>query len=174
VNWHAYVANNPVTRTDPYGLDWLDDASNLSAGFADTITFGLTGLARQALGTDVVVNRNSGMYAGGSWAGVGWSVAMGGAMGAKAAGAKGAGTEFSHLWPTRRGGPRSIWNGNYVSKARHALHDPHRMLKGMTKADKLWPGIQQLDRIPRFPLGIGAGLGYGLLGRAVNGDDGPC
>ncbi len=115
MNWYAYAGGNPVVRIDPEGLDWLDDASNFSAGFADTVTFGPTGQARRWMGTDDFVNRNSGMYTGGSWTGVGWSVAMGGAAGARAAGARGAGMEFSHWIPKLFGGPRSIWNGNYVT-----------------------------------------------------------
>jgi hypothetical protein len=35
--------------------------------------------------------------------------------GIRAVGTRGAGREFPHWIPNGRGGPRSIWNGNYVT-----------------------------------------------------------
>ena len=32
VNFYGYVSSNPIGRVDPYGLDWLDNLSNFSAG----------------------------------------------------------------------------------------------------------------------------------------------
>jgi hypothetical protein len=56
---------------------------------------------------------------------VGASAALG-ALGVRWGGVAGRGKEFSHWIPNRAGGPRSIWNGNYVPKSTHALSDPYR------------------------------------------------
>jgi RHS repeat-associated protein len=77
---YAYVADDPLGRTDPSGCDWLNDVLNTVAvglmhgpgadvasvleGIGDGATFGLTGLARQAMGTDCEVQKN-GFYFGG-------------------------------------------------------------------------------------------------------------
>jgi len=47
---------------------------------------------------------------------------------------------------------------------RHAMHDPYRYLKGMSKATKRFPAvIQQLDRVPRVYYGTALGaLSAGL------------
>jgi hypothetical protein len=60
-------------------LDWLENASNFSAGFGDTVSFGLTRKVRQWMDTDKVVSRDSGWYKGGIVTGVAHGVAMGGA-----------------------------------------------------------------------------------------------
>ena len=170
VNWYEYAENNPLVWVDPEGLgrDWFDDLTDFSAGMGDTLSFGLTAQVRGWMGTDSFVNRCSGWYSGGEWAGVGLDIAIGGAGGAARAGTKAAGREFSHFIPKRLGGLRSIWNGNYVTPLRHAMHDPYRYLKGMSKAEKFLPGIQQLDRIPWVFRGIGTGAGFGFGGRHVN------
>lgn len=54
------------------------------------------------------------------------TVGAGYAKGVQAAGTAGQGLEFSHWIPARAGGPTTIWNGNYVSIAEHALSDPAR------------------------------------------------
>jgi hypothetical protein len=120
------------------------------------------------MGTDEFVDPCSGWYSGGEWAGVAHGLATGVAGGIKAAGVKAAGKEFSHFIPKRSGGPRSIWNGNFVTPLRHARHDPFRNLKGMRKTDKLLPGLQQLDRVPNTWRGTGIGLGWGPGGRRGN------
>ncbi len=66
-NLYAYTANNPVMFVDPLGLDWLTNLSNFSAGFGDSLTFGLTGVVRQWMGTDHVVDRGSGYYQAGEY-----------------------------------------------------------------------------------------------------------
>ena len=55
--------------------DWLHDASNLAAGFGDTVSFGLTSEFRQTYGYDSVIDYDSGLYFGGEVAGYGVSVA---------------------------------------------------------------------------------------------------
>ena len=40
VNFYDYVGNNPTGRVDPYGLDWLDNLSNFSAGAGDFLSGG--------------------------------------------------------------------------------------------------------------------------------------
>jgi len=185
-NFYAYVGNAPATAVDPMGLQWspprdaggnisavppynYDSWSDFGAGFGDNVTFGLTGLARKALGSDTFVDRCGGAYSVGQWAGVAWSVAFGSTAGATAAGTRGAGREFSHWIPTRMGGPRSVFNGNYVSAARHYLHDPFRYPPGWRALGDKWPAaLQQLDRVPNVFKGTAAGAAYGGASVAAN------
>ena len=97
------------------------------------------------------------------------SVGTGVVGGIKAAGTKCVGREFSHWLPKRLGGPRSIWNGNYVSPVRHYLHDPFRFPAGWQQlGPKLNPFFQQLARLPNTWIGTGAGLGYGFGSQYFN------
>jgi hypothetical protein len=95
------------------------------------------------------------------------------------AGTRGAGREFSHGIPDRilkRTGSnwvrntfgRSRFNGNYVTPARHALHDPFRYITG--GAGKLPAALQQLDRVPRIYYGAAAGGVLGTVGASVASD----
>jgi len=59
---YLYVKNGPVNLVDPYGLDWLSNLSNGSAGFGDTISFGATKWVRRKMGTDSLVNSCSVSY----------------------------------------------------------------------------------------------------------------
>jgi len=176
-NFYAYVMNDPINYLDPLGLwrwgdplpSWLVDGA---AGFGDVLSFGLTKLIRQAIGIDGVVNPCSDAYSDGEWLGVGLSLAMGVAGGLKAAGAKGVGKEFSHWIPNRMGGPRSLFNGNYVSKAYHALSDPYRY-RFMPRAWKAMNPIKnafarQAMRIPKVYTGTAAGAAYGAGSKALN------
>ena len=84
MNTYAYVYNNPMNLIDPYGLWALGDPLpqglvDFSAGFGDTLSFGLTDWVRDQMGTNGVVDKCSGAYSGGEWSGIGLSLAFGGA-----------------------------------------------------------------------------------------------
>ena len=179
INPYLYANGSPWAYVDPLGLyawgdplpDWIVD---FSAGLGDTVSFGATRWLRRKLGSDGVVNICSGAYSGGEWAGVGLSIGTGLAGGIRAAGAKGAGKEFSHWIPKRMGGPRSTWNGNYVSRETHALSDPYRY-RFMSRAWKEKNPMplklhQQWTRFPNVYKGASAGAAYGAASMRLSGD----
>ena len=172
MNLYAYCLNDPVNFIDPYGLDWLSTLSDYSAGFGDFISFGTTRWIRQQMGTDYVVNYYSGAYSAGKWSGVAFVVTSGVAGGLKAAGSAGRGLEFSHWIPVRMGGVRTIWNGNYVRTATHALSDPYRyrFMSRAWKALNPMPNrlVQQLIRLPNWIKGAGIATGYSSGSLYVN------
>jgi len=112
--------------------------------------------------------------------GIAHSIALSAAGGARAAGGRAIGKEFSHWIPDRilkRFGNswlrnvfgRSRLNGNWVSAARHYFSDPFRFPAGWRTLGAKWhPIMQQLYRIPRLPLGILVGAGYGFGSAALN------
>jgi hypothetical protein len=73
------VANDPVNFVDPYGLystdEFIQDAANVSAGFGDTISFGLTNWIRDQMGTNSAVDKCSGTYTAGEIGGYAWFAA---------------------------------------------------------------------------------------------------
>lgn len=174
INFYEYVASDPIDFLDPLGLNWVDDwlkhASDLASGAGDTLTFGGTRKIREWMGTESVVDHCSWWYIGGQASGIALSIAIGGGAGAEAAEANAGreGFEFSHFWPDRWGGPRSIFNGNFVSQRFHYLTDFYRypLPAGalLRWGPKLPPGIQQILRIPWVYLGLGAGAAYGTGG----------
>ena len=175
---YNYAAGDPINRIDPDGLwAWGDPLPqgmvDFSAGFGDTLSFGGTNWIRNQMGTNGAVNKCSGAYGAGELTGVAFDIALGGAAGWEAAGAKGAGKEFSHWIPNRMGGPRSKWNGNYVSTAEHALSDPYRyqfMPRAWKEANPM-PNqlVQQWNRIPNVYKGGAAGAAAGGAGAANSG-----
>ncbi len=173
-NFYVYVGNGPIGRIDPLGLDWLTNLSNFSAGAGSVLSFGLTDLINDATGASSVVNKCSISHKLGTAFGIGLSTAIGGAAGAEAAEANAGskGFEFSHWIPDRVGGPRSVWNGNYVSTAEHALNDPFRYRfmdpawKALNPMNPAWQ--QQWNRIPLLLKGAGAGAGAGAASAALN------
>ena len=183
INGYAFVNNDPLRYTDPYGLFGVEDLPSIpqsvvdfSAGFGDTLSFGATNWARNQLGTNGAVDKCSNSYLGGEIAGIALDTAIGGAAGWEAAGARGAGKEFSHWVPNRMGGPRSKWNGNYVPTEEHALSDPYRyqFMPRAWKAENPMPNAasQQWDRIPNVYKGAAAGGAYGAAGAAQGSDCG--
>lgn len=158
INLYSFCENDPLNMIDPYGLHWTDYvpdwAGAFGAGLGDNLSFGLTGFGRRALGYDDAVDKCSRSYTVGGWTGVGAGVALGGVGGL----ARGAGKEFSHWIPDRvlritnsdflrNTFGRSLFNGNYVSPARHFKHDPFRF-PGGDLGIKFNRVLQQLDRIP--------------------------
>jgi hypothetical protein len=141
------------------------------AGFGDALSFGGSRYIRSQVGIGSV-DYSSGTYTTGEVAGVGYSMAMGGAGGLRLAGSAGRGMEFSHWIPARMGGPRSLFNGNYVRTAQHALSDPYRyrFMPRAWKAFNPMPSAiaQQFNRIPWVWRGTAAGSVYG--GAAATGD----
>jgi uncharacterized protein RhaS with RHS repeats len=91
------------------------------------------------------------------------TVGAGYAKGVQSAGSASRGLEFSHWIPARAGGPRSIFNGNYVSPTTHALSDPYRyqFMSKAWKAENPMPNVlsQQWTRLPDVYKGTGAGIG---------------
>ena len=178
VNLYAYTGNNPINRIDPLGLyDLLDfggDALNFAAGLGNASTFGAsTWIVQQGFlvtgnpDNAAILSRTkrcSGVFKAGEWAGMVLSMAFGGAVGAQAAEANAgrAGFEFSHWIPVRMGGPRSIFNGNFVSQKFHYLTDFYRYPTGwLDWGSKLPPALQQVLRIPWVYDGAAAGAAYG-------------
>jgi RHS repeat-associated protein len=68
-NWYAYCGNEPVRRIDPEGLAFYDDPDhpgyNAIVGFGDGVSFGLTNIIRERMGTDSLVAEDSLAYQGG-------------------------------------------------------------------------------------------------------------
>jgi RHS repeat-associated protein len=88
LNLYGYVGNDPLNWIDPLGLDWLDAAANFSAGFGDSLTFGLTDYIRDQWGISDAVDHCSGFYKGGKYAEIGAELALTGGSAAMKQAAK--------------------------------------------------------------------------------------
>ncbi len=93
INLYAYCGGDAVGGVDPEGCDWLDKAANFSAGFGDSLTFGLTDLLREGIGVNDVVDHDSGFYRGGEMTEMGVEVVLMGGSGALKAAAKDVGRQ---------------------------------------------------------------------------------
>jgi hypothetical protein len=139
--------------------------SDFVVGFGDTMSFGATRAFRDyhEIGS---VNYMSAAYQVGEGFGILYSTGLGAGAGLAKAGTKGAGLEFSHWIPNRMGGPRAMWNGNFVTAEVHALSDPFRyqFMKASWKRLNPMPDlfVQQWVRLPNMILGAGLGGAYGL------------
>ena len=184
LNGFGYAGQNPTQNIDPLGLAYGDawdhrtyqyslvidamaaEESGLQglAGLTDTLTWGESQSYRQENGLEYA-DPCSAAYEGGELAGIATNIVAGGGLGLEAAGTEGAGLEFSHWIPSRMGGPRSLWNGNYVSDVDHALSDPYRynfMPKAWKESNDLpGPLTQQWNRIPNVYKGGAAGAAVG-------------
>lgn len=185
---YFYASNAPVNFTDPAGLapgDWWDprsyktavttfdgwatakDVGTAGEAFADTITFGSASRLNDALGANVAVDRCGIGHKLATASGFVASVAIGAGVGAEAAEANAGrkGYEFSHWVPKRLGGPRSIYNGNYVSQKLAYLTDPFRFPAPAGAAlrwgPKMNPVLRQLLRVPWVYDGAAAGAAVG-------------
>ena len=147
---------------------------DFSAGLGDTVLLGQGGKIRDFLGIDGGIDAGSDAYGVGEWGGFALSFATGFAGGVKAAGAKGLGMEFSHFIPKRLGGPRTIFNGNFVPKEVHALSDPYRRRFMSGKWKTMNPPLsrpQQLwIRTPNVYKGSALGISYGAGGMSFSGE----
>jgi RHS repeat-associated protein len=163
-NLYGYVLGDPVQFIDPSG-EIPQGVVDFAAGFGDVISFGLTDVIRDMMRTNSAVDKCSGSYSAGEWSGVGYSILAGGAAGWKAAGQKATGKEFSHWIPNRMGGSRSKWNGDFVSKATHALSDPYRyrFMPRTWKASNPMPNVVS-QQWTRFPSVYKGGIVGGIYG----------
>jgi RHS repeat-associated protein len=93
VNFYGYVGNSPAQFLDPMGEDWIDATlyygAQFSAGFGDTLSFGVTGYIRKLWDVDDLVDRCSGWYKGGMYSEIGLEVGLTGVSFALRGAAKG-------------------------------------------------------------------------------------
>jgi len=177
-NLYTYASEDPINEVDPSGTQTLADFGNLGAGFADFWTFGLTEWFRDQVNPGNSVDKCTPWYKAGELLGAASTVGTGLAGGLRAAGVKAAGKEFSHWFPARWKGPRSIWNGNFVSPETHALSDPfrYRFMNAEWKKANPMPSRtrQQWVRFPKAYKGSLAGAGYGAASGAFRNRDCGC
>ncbi len=193
LNLYGYAGQNPINYIDPMGLyslgEFGDDAAQFMIGFGDVASLGITKIIRRTelYGGDYYTDVCSNAYKIGEWAGFAASTFTGLTGGVRMSLARSArywklgstrsGLQFSHWFPTRyfeklgiaRFNRYTIWNGNYVSKWVHTMHDPRgNFVKGITR-DMKWPwAMRQWTRLPLPYRGLIFGAAYGTLGMFIN------
>jgi RHS repeat-associated protein len=168
--WDAPRRMSEAMRYDPnrsFAFDYptfSQETIDAVSGFGDAISFGATRYIRDSYNIGAA-DYSSDSYIWGRYSGYAYSTVLGGAIGARLAGAAGRGMEFSHWYPARWGGARSLLNGNYVTTIEHALSDPfrYRFMPRAWKALNPLPNaiVQQWNRIPFIWKGIVGGATYG-------------
>ena len=141
LNLYGYANNNPLVYIDPYGLyswgNFVDDASTASAGFGDTLSFGVTRLIRYYFDIGEV-NTCSNLYTTASIVGTIWGLAIGRAPAAIGSGIKGTTTV------SRWGRPvDSLRPGNWVMQGDATLKNYIFSFK--------WDFISPTNKIAKFP-----------------------
>ncbi|MCO6526171.1 RHS repeat-associated core domain-containing protein [Snodgrassella sp.] len=139
LNLYGYANANPLMYVDPYGLyawsHFIDDASNVSAGFGDSLTFGLTRLLRDMYNIGSV-DYCSFAYKSSSVVGTLWGIGLGAGR-AVASGIKGATTV------SRWGRPvDSLKEGSWVMEGNATLKNYILSFK--------WDFISPTNRIAKF------------------------
>jgi len=145
---------------------------NFLWGVGDVALLGFGDELRDAFGI-APVDMASKAYFAGEITGSVAILATGVGGGMRAAGTAARGLEFSHFIPARMGGARSIWNGNFVSTATHALSDPYRyrfMSRTWKAANPMPSRAKQLwVRTPNTAKGTVAGASAAATGLAKAG-----
>lgn len=77
-NFYIYVSNDPVNQTDIYGLSWLLDVRDFTAGFTSVLSFGGSDIILDQLGDAGRIAPCSDAYTAGGWAGTAAGVLAGG------------------------------------------------------------------------------------------------
>lgn len=177
MNLYGYAGNNAINFQDPFGLYSISDLGNFSAGFGDTLSFGLTNYARDLTGANSVVDTSSGAYGAGVISGDVLSAGFGAATLGRHAIANGAGSiisesrqfstisrRFHQVWPgkydldhmffsRKNGGSNAGWNLVPLSPWVNRVF--------LNPDNKFWNGARAIPRIAR---GVAQSAVAGLYG----------
>ncbi len=142
VNDYIYCGDNPVENADPSGMDWVNVAADFSAGWGDTLTFGLTGRVRMWLGAnggDAV--RQNGAYLAGSGMGIANDALMG--KGLADAAKKGLGKVAAKVLP------KAVEAGEEASRGFHSCSAAKRAL-GVAGKGSEWHHVVEARNAERL------------------------
>lgn len=148
VNLYVYVGNDPTDLIDPLGLysydEFVYDSAQFSAGFGDTVSFGLTGYIRRLWGFDAIVDRCSGLYAAGMYTELGVEAALTGGSFALRGAAKGI-TQAAARRGLSSGAARGV-------KGISELHHVNPLKSGLFPTAALPAAISSRQLEPEAPL----------------------